>query len=154
MSLPGRQNRNATWLGPRRSACLECCCCHHCPPCQWLGEVGEKGHLGHAANTAFAGVDTLLGLWWRTALSGARSLGVTEGAQVLKAARGGSSYTSAGAPRPSSPVQFSIEVVYFRSALNLSCFPRRFPLPSPTWGSSGRGQGRITEGAGGYPGDR
>lgn len=49
-------------------------------------EVGEKGGLGHAANTAFAGVDTLLGLWWQTAVSGAHFLGVAEGAQVIKAA--------------------------------------------------------------------
>lgn len=49
-------------------------------------EEGEQGHLGHAANTAFAGVDTLLGLWWQTAVSGAHFSGVAEGAQVLKAA--------------------------------------------------------------------
>lgn len=48
--------------------------------------MGEKGHLGHAANTAFAGVDTLLGLWWQTAVSGAHILGGAEEAQVLKAA--------------------------------------------------------------------
>lgn len=49
-------------------------------------EVGEKGHLGHAANTAFAGVDTLVGLWRQTAVSGAHFLGGAEGAQVLEAA--------------------------------------------------------------------
>lgn len=37
------------------------------PLCQWLGRGGEKD-LGHAANTAFAGVDSLLGLWWQTAV--------------------------------------------------------------------------------------
>lgn len=30
------------------------------PASGWV-EVREKGHLGHAADTAFAGVDTLLG---------------------------------------------------------------------------------------------
>lgn len=49
-------------------------------------QVGEKGRLGHAAHTAFAGGDTLLGLWWQTAVSGAHVLGVAEGAQVLQAA--------------------------------------------------------------------
>lgn len=49
-------------------------------------EKGKPGHLGYAANTAFAGVDTLLGLWWQTAVSGAHFLGVAKGAQVLKAA--------------------------------------------------------------------
>lgn len=48
--------------------------------------MGEKGRLGHAANTAFAGVGTLLGLRWQTAVSGAHFLGVAEGAQVLEAA--------------------------------------------------------------------
>lgn len=48
--------------------------------------MGEKGHLGHAASTAFAGADTLLGLWWQTAVSEAHLLGVAQGAQVVKAA--------------------------------------------------------------------
>lgn len=66
----------------------------------------------------------------------------------------GSSYTSAGVPHPFSPVQFSIEVVYSQSAIKPELFPRRFPLPSPTCGSSGRGPGKIIEEAGGYPGDQ
>lgn len=41
------------------------------PPCQRLVRVGERGHLGHAADTAFAGVDSLLELRWQTAVSGA-----------------------------------------------------------------------------------
>lgn len=67
----------------------------HPPPRQWLVRVGEKGHRGHAADTAFAGVDTLLELWWQTAVSGAHLLGVAEGAQVPEAARDGSPFTSA-----------------------------------------------------------
>lgn len=55
------------------------------PPLPASGQVqvGEKGRLGHAAHTAFAGGDTLLGLWWQTAVSGAHVLEVAEGAQVL-----------------------------------------------------------------------
>lgn len=59
------------------------------PPRQRLvrgGGDGERGHRGHAADTAFAGVDTLLELWWQTAVSGAHFLGVAEGAQVPEAA--------------------------------------------------------------------
>lgn len=55
-------------------------------PSQWLGRGEEKGHLGHAANTAFAGVDTLLGLWWQTAVVRSPLPRHSRGAQVLKAA--------------------------------------------------------------------
>lgn len=51
-----------------------------------MGWGGERGHHRHAADTAFAGVDTLLELWWQTAVSGAHFLGVAEGAQVPEAA--------------------------------------------------------------------
>lgn len=52
------------------------------PLYQWLVEVQEQAPLGHAANTAFAGVDTLLGLWRQTAVSGAQFLEAAGGSRT------------------------------------------------------------------------
>lgn len=94
--------------------------------------MGEKGHLGHAANTAFAGVDTLLGLWWQTAVSGAHFLGVAEGAQVVRHPEMAAHTPQLGTvPCPVFPVQFSIEVVYSRSAIKPELFSSKVPPPFP-----------------------
>lgn len=94
LSLPGRQNKRpppglvpgVAHASRATTVTVMVTAMATAPPCPQPVRVREKGHRGHAADTAFAGVDTLLELWWQAAVSGAHLLGGAEGAQVPEAA--------------------------------------------------------------------
>lgn len=145
--------KNATWLGPRRSPCLECCCCHHClPACHWLGR-------GRGAGSFWACCKYSICWCWHP--SGA----VVADCCVRSPFPG----SSRGSPGPQGSLRWQ-RVHLSRGTLPLFSSAVRHwgclfsvsnktwadflvgPLPSPTWGVVGGDRGGSLRGQGDTPG--
>lgn len=87
------------------------------PLYHWLGRGSGAESSWACCKTAFAGVDTLLGLWWQTAVSGAQFLGTAGGIQDLQAV-----HTPQQGTLPLSSSAVRIEVVYSQSAIKPELF--------------------------------